>query len=363
MFIVKKIKERPLNKIIKFSQAINEAIYQAMELDENVICYGLGTDDPKGVFGTTLGLKEKFGEKRVFDMPTSENAMTGVAIGAAINGIRPVVTHQRLDFFLLAMDQLVNNAAKWHYMFGGKSCVPITIRLIIGRGWGQGPTHSQNLQSWFAHIPGLKVVMPATAYDAKGLLLESIFDDNPVIFLEHRWLHNLESEVPTIDYRIPIGKAQLLSKGDDITVVSSSYMTVEALHANKKLKKENISCDLIDLRTVKPIDWEMIFSSVNKTGRLLVLDTASQTCSIAGEIIAQTAINCFDSLKQAPQRIALPDVPTPTSFELTKKFYKRAEDIVSVVGKMLGKKIDIASMSKSRSFPHDIPGDWFKGPF
>ena len=352
-----------MSRIIKFSNAINEAIYQAMKLDDNVLCYGLGTDDPKGVFGTTLNLQNHFGSERVFDMPTSENAMTGIAIGAALNGIRSIMTHQRLDFFLLAMDQLVNNAAKWHYMFGGQLGVPITIRLIIGRGWGQGPTHSQNLQAWFAHIPGLKVVMPATAADAKGLLLESIFDNNPVVFLEHRWLHNLEGDVPENDFRIPIGKAQKLSNGNDLTIVSSSYMTVEALHALEKLKTENISCDLIDLRTVNPIDWQMIFSSVRKTGRLLVLDTASQTCSIAGEIIARVSMECFNKLKQAPQRIALPDIPTPTSFELTKCFYKRAEDVVLIAGKMLGKTIDVDSIVEGRKFPHDVPGNWFKGPF
>ena len=222
----------------KYSESINEALFTAMEMDKSVICYGLGVPDPKGVFGTTIGLQEKFGEERVFDMPTSENAMTGVAIGASLNGIRPVIIHQRLDFFLLAMDQLVNNAAKWHYMFGGESSVPITIRLIVGRGWGQGPTHSQNLQAIFAHIPGLKVVMPVTAADAKGLLLSSIFDNNPVIFLEHRWLHNLEGDVPEGDYRVPIGRALQMNKGSDITIVSYSYMTIEALHAIEILEKE-----------------------------------------------------------------------------------------------------------------------------
>ena len=152
-----------------FAAAINDALHQAMEIDSSVICYGLGVTDPKAVFGTTQKLEERFGSERVFDMPTSENAMTGVAIGAALNGIKSVVTHQRVDFFLLAMDQIVNSAAKWHYMFGGQNTIPITIRLIIGRGWGQGPTHSQNLQAWFAHIPGLKVVMPTTPKDAKGL--------------------------------------------------------------------------------------------------------------------------------------------------------------------------------------------------
>jgi len=346
-----------------YSESINEAIYQAMTIDESVICYGLGVPDPKGVFGTTIGLQEKFGKERVFDMPTSENAMTGVAIGAALNGIRPVMTHQRLDFFLLAMDQLVNNASKWHYMFGGKSSVPITIRLIIGRGWGQGPTHSQNLQAIFAHIPGLKVVMPATAKDAKGLLLESIFDNNPVVFLEHRWLYNLEGKVPDGDYRIPIGKANYLNKGKDITIVSLSYMTIEALHAIKILEKEGISCELIDLRTVKPIDFELILNSVNKTGRLLALDTGAETCSIASEIIAKVSMECYAGLQQAPQRLAGPDFPTPTSIELAKVFYKRAEDIIDIVSNMLGKNLIGSELIDRGKVPSDVPGDWFKGPF
>jgi len=352
-----------LGRTITFAQAINEALFQAMEMDDNVICYGLGVPDPKGVFGTTLGLQERFGPERVFDMPASENAMTGVAIGASLNGIRPVMTHQRVDFFLLAMDQLVNNAAKWHYMFGGKTCVPITIRLIIGRGWGQGPTHSQNLQAWFAHIPGLKVVMPATAADAKGLLLSSIFDDNPVIFLEHRWLHNLEGEVPKNDFRIPIGKAERLKTGEDISIVSFSYMTVEALHAIEFLETNGISAELINLRSIKPIDWEMIFSSVSKTGRLLALDTGPESGSMAGEVIARASSNCFDALKQAPRRLTLPDIPTPTSLALTKVFYKRAEDIANVAGSMLGKGFNVTPLQMQRKFLHDVPGDWFKGPF
>ena len=352
-----------MKRTLTYAQAINEALAQAMEMDESVICYGLGVPDPKGVFGTTVGLQERFGEARVFDMPASENAMTGVAIGASLNGIHPVMTHQRVDFFLLAMDQLVNNAAKWHYMFGGQASVPITIRLIIGRGWGQGPTHSQSLQALFAHIPGLKVVMPATAADAKGLLLSSIFDDNPVIFLEHRWLHNLEGDVPEGDFRVPIGKAQRLKSGEDISIVSLSYMTIEALHAIDFMADIGISCDLIDLCSVKPIDWEMVFDSVRKTGRLLALDTGAFTGSIAGEIIARVSTECFDSLIQAPQRIALPDFPTPTSPALTKDFYAGAVEIANIVGNMLGKDFDLSILKGQRKFPHDVPGDWFKGPF
>ena len=221
-----------MGRKLTFAEAITEAMFQAMEADKSVICYGLGVDDPKGVFSTTLGLQEKFGKERVFDIPSSENAMTGVAIGAGLRGFRSVMTHQRLDFFLLAMDQLVNGAAKWHYMFSGQHNVPITIRLIIGRGWGQGPTHSQSLQSWFAHIPGLKVVMPSTPRDAKGLLLSSIFDNNPVIFLEHRWLHNQEEEgVPEDYFEEQLGKAKVIKEGKDLTVVGMSWMTIEALSA------------------------------------------------------------------------------------------------------------------------------------
>lgn len=345
-----------------FTEAINDALHIAMELNEKVLCYGLGVDDPKRIFGTTVGLQEKFGKQRVFDTPTSENAMTGVAIGAGLRGFRSVMTHQRLDFFLLAMDQLVNGAAKWHYMFGGQQSVPITIRLILGRGWGQGPTHSQSLQAWFAHIPGLKVVMPSTAEDAKGLLLSSIFDDNPVIFMEHRWLHNQKGDVPEGDYRIPLGKVNIVKPGSDVTVVAMSYMTIEALRATSYLEGQNISCELIDLRTVSPIDWESIYTSVRKTGRLLVLDTGAITGSISGEIVARIAMNLFSDLRCAPQRIALPDFPTPTSPALTEKFYPGSDTIAERVAQMMNLNVDTEKLSESNT-PHDVPGDWFKGPF
>lgn len=346
-----------------FSAAINEAIFHAMKIDSSVICYGLGVTDPKAVFGTTLNLEENFGSERVFDMPTSENAMTGVAIGAALNGIKTIMTHQRVDFFLLAMDQLINSAAKWHYMFGSKNSIPITIRLIIGRGWGQGPTHSQNLQAWFAHIPGLKVVMPTTPEDAKGLLIESIFDPNPVIFLEHRWLHNSIGEVPEGDFRLPLGRAKLMRKGSDVTIIAMSYLTLEALKAVEYLAKQGIDCELIDLRSVKPIDWGAIFGSVEKTGRLIVLDTGFTTGSVAGEILARVAIEKFAFLSNAPMRLAMPDVPEPTSFAMTKNFYINAADIASKVLKILGRSQgDVFDQLPPPSF-HDVPGDWFKGPF
>jgi acetoin:2,6-dichlorophenolindophenol oxidoreductase subunit beta len=346
-----------------YAEAINEALHEAMQLDSSVICYGLGVTDPKAVFGTTSNLEKKFGTERVFDMPTSENAMTGVAIGAALNGIKSVMTHQRIDFFLLAMDQLVNGAAKWHYMFGSQNCVPITIRLIIGRGWGQGPTHSQNLQAWFSHIPGLKVVMPTTPEDAKGMLLASIFDPNPVIFLEHRWLHNSIGEVLDGDIRVPLGKAKIIKSGKDITLVAMSYMSIEAIHASDYLEKQGISCEVIDLRTIKPLDWETVMASVSKTGRLLALDSGFSTGSVAGEIIARVAMEKFNVLKSAPARLAMPDVPEPTSPALTKGFYIRAADVAEKVMGILGKDTSQVRKDLTEPRPHDIPGEWFTGPF
>lgn len=346
-----------------YAQSINDALAIALERDPGVVCFGLGVPDPKGVFGTTLGLQERFGSERVFDMPTSENAMTGIAIGAALHGCRPVMTHQRMDFALLSVDQLVNNAAKWHYMFGGQRSVPVTIRMILGRGWGQGPTHSQNLQAWFAHVPGLKVVMPANPADAKGLLLSAIFDDDPVIYLEHRWLHQMSAEVPDGDVRTPIGSSSVLQPGDDVSVVAMSYMTVEAWHAVRALSECGISCELIDLRTISPLDWPAIEGSVRKTGRLLVLDTANSFGSVAGEILAQAAELMFGELRCAPRRLTLPDVPTPTSAALTERFYRRAEDVVDAISAMLGRELVGRELLGERATPHDVPGDWFTGPF
>lgn len=351
-----------MSREITFGEAIREAHFVAMEMDPKVICYSLGIDDPKGTFGTTLGLKERFGSRRVFDTPTSENAMTGIGIGAALNGIRPVMSHQRLDFFLLAMDQLVNNAAKWRYMFGGQGSVPITIRLILGRGWGQGPTHAQNLQSWFAHIPGLKVVMPTTPADAKGLLLSSIFDPDPVVFLEQRWLHNLRGEVPEGDVRVPIGKARHVREGTDVTIVSHSYMTVEVIHAVESLAQQGVSCDVLDLRTVRPLDWAAIYASVERTGRLLVVDTANPVCSIASEVVAGVARERFSSLRSAPRQLTPPDTPSPTSPTMSRAYYPDSDDVIRAVGALVGRDV-VADTAATRKHPHDIPGDWFTGPF
>ena len=348
---------------MSFASAVNDALHTAMNLDSSVIFYGLGATDPKEIFGTTAGLAKKFGDSRVFDTPTSENGMTGIGIGAALGGMRTIMTHQRLDFFLLAMDQLVNSAAKWHYMFGSQISVPITIRLIVGRGWGQGPTHSQNLQAWFAHVPGLKVVMPTTPADAKGLLLSSIFDPNPVVFLEHRWLHQSVGEVEKGDIRVPIGLAKIVRAGKDVTVVAASYLVVEALQAAKVLAEEGIECEVIDLRTISPLDWDAVHNSVKKTRRLIVLDSGAQTGSVAGEIIARVAIKQHHVLVAAPIRLAMPDVPEPTGFGLTKGFFVRGINIYQSVMAMFGKLETVKADVLVEQFPHDVPGEWFKGPF
>jgi pyruvate/2-oxoglutarate/acetoin dehydrogenase E1 component len=346
---------------MRFVEAIRDGLDVAMQIDPHLICYGLGIDDPKRIFGSTTGLAEKYGNERVFDVPTSEAAMTGIAVGAALKGVRSVTCHQRLDFFFLAMDQLINNAAKWHFMFGGQRSVPIVIRLILGRGWGQGPTHSQSVHSWFAHIPGLKVVMPTNASDAKGLLLSAIFDPNPVLFLEHRWLHEAVSTVPPGDYRVPLGQARVVIEGGDITVVAMSFLVPEAIRASSLLARHGVACHIIDLRTIRPLDWDTLSAGILRTGRLLALDSGLPICSVASEVVAFASERHFQSLKCAPRRLTMPDHPEPTSFALTRDLHPSAESIANTVSEMLGLPHRFAPEGKAG--PHDVPGPWFKGPF
>lgn len=343
---------------ITYCQAINEALVQVMERDRNTFIMGLGVDDAKRIFGSTVGLSEKFGKNRAFEIPISENAITGVAIGASLCGMRPIMTHQRMDFMFYSFDQIINHAAKWHYMFGGEFSVPITIRSIIGRGWGQGTQHSQSLQALFSHIPGLKVVMPATPYDAKGLLISSVLDDNPVIFIEHRKLYDIKGDVPEKFYRIPLGKAEIKKKGKDITIVAVSQMVIEAEKAASLLLKQGIDAEIIDLRTISPLDQESVFESVKKTGRLVVVDTSWLNCGIASEVSARVAQNIFSYLKAPIVRMAMPDAPVPTSAVLEKIFYPDSEDIACVAKNLiLGKK---SGKRKTKKATIDKE---FKGPF
>ena len=344
---------------LKYCTAIGEALDLCLKEDENVFIIGEGVPDPKGLFGTTLGLQEKYGEKRVLDMPLSENGMTGMCVGAALTGLRPILMHQRIDFTLLALDQVINNAAKWHYMFGGQLKVPLVIRMVIGRGWGQGAQHSQNLQALYAHIPGLKVVMPSNAYDAKGLMLSAVRDNNPVMFIEHRWLHNLLDYVPEENYTVPIGKCKVVREGTDLTIVATSYMVVEAIKTADFLKNRGISVEVIDVRSLKPLDEKTILDSVKKTGKLLVVDAGYYSCGFAGDLIARVAENEFANLRRAPERITLPDLPTPSTPGLTRYYYPRVSHIVNKVIDMLGKeKVDY-----KENEPLDIPDKSFTGPF
>lgn len=346
---------------ITFSESINLALKTSMKKDKNIICYGLGINDPKAIFNTTKNLNKLFGSDRVFDVPTSENALTGIGVGTAISGIKTIITHQRLDFALLSMDQIINSAAKWRYMFGGKFSVPITIRMIIGRGWGQGPTHSQSLSSLFCNIPGLKVVMPTFAKDARRLLISSISDPNPVIFLEHRWLHHITDKDFIKKLPKKLTFSNVVKKGKDLTIISMSYLTLEALKASHELKKYNIDCEVIDLISLKPLNFNNIKKSLKKTKRILVLDPGFPYGSIASEITSLISRELFDVLKAAPKIITMPDIPEPTSFGLTKSLYIDQKKIIDTVSKMFNKKVNTKNLQKI--IFHDVPGKWFKGPF
>ena len=336
------LKETQYNpQITNFADGIGSAYYDSMKEDECVLAFGLGATDPRNIFGTMAGLEETFGEERVFDTPISENALTGMAVGLAISGYKPVLTHQRLDFSLLSMDQIVNSAAKWNFMFGGQQSVPLVIRMIIGQGWGQGPTHSQALQSWFAQIPGLKVIMPAFPNDAYNLLRSSIADPNPVIFLEHRWLHQLKWDGYGKNHKVkPLRKSNKISIGRDITIVAHSVGSVYALHASNILKKFNINVEVIDNFNLRDLDISSISKSVEKTGRLLTIDFSHQFCSIGTEIIAQILPKNFSDLKIPPARIALPNFPVGTSSGVEKNFYFSTLDICSEICNLMQIKID-----------------------
>jgi len=316
-----------------YREAILEATRGCMETDGSVFVLGEGVDDVGGVFGTTKGLVDIFGPERVMDTPLAENGITGIAMGAALAGMRPLLVHMRVDFLPLSLDQIANHAAKWSYMFGGAVSVPLTIRAITGRGWGSAAQHSQSLQAVFAHFPGLKVVMPATPYDAKGLLISSIYDNNPVLFLEHRWLYDSSGHLPSAMYRVPLGKAAMRREGRDVTIVALSHMVETSLEAAAALEDEDIDCEVIDLRSIKPIDSGLIRASVIKTGRLVVADTAWKEFGVSAEILALVAEDpaSFRALKGPALRVCLPDVPTPASPALEEAFYPGTGHIVSAV--------------------------------
>ena len=318
-----------MERLITYSQAIREATEQEMDRDESVIIMGMGVDDPRGIYGTTLGLVEKFGSDRVFDTPLAEDGMTGIAIGAALGGMRPMHIHIRMDFMLLAMNQLINMAAKLRYMYGGAVSVPLVVRVMVGRSWGQGPQHSQGLHSMFMHVPGLKVVAPTTAYDAKGCLTASIRDNNPIIFIEHRLLHNLKTNVPQDPYTLEFGKARVLEEGSDVTVVGISHMVLEVMRARNYLSAVGISAEVIDPVSLSPLDTETILKSVQKTGRLLVVDNAWTNCGAGAEIITRVLENLEPGTPITMRRMGFEPVTCPTTKNLEDKFYPTGRTIAA----------------------------------
>ncbi len=313
---------------ISYSSAIYETFDHFLSKDKRVFIMGQGVDDAFGMFTATLNLHKKYGPERVFDTPLSEEGLTGIAMGAALSGMRPIYMHNRPDFLLCAMNQIVNHASKWSYMFGGKTSVPLVIWACIGRGWGSGAQHSQSLQGLFMHIPGLKLVIPSTPYDSKGLLASAILDDNPVLILEHRWLLGHKGHVPEEIYNLPFGKGVIRKRGTDLTIVGTSYMIIEALRAAENLQKEGISAEVIDLRTLKPLDEEIILNSVSKTGKLLIVDTDWKTAGVTSEIAAIVSEKGFKYLKKPIKRIAAPDVPTPSTYVLERNFYPDIDEIM-----------------------------------
>ncbi|MHB9099483.1 MAG: alpha-ketoacid dehydrogenase subunit beta [Syntrophales bacterium] len=319
---------------LQYSLAINEALHQMMESDPSVFLIGQGVKSPWYVGNTARGLLERFGGDRVIDTPVSENGITGAAVGAAIAGMKAIVVHPRLDFMLFAMDPIINQAANWHYMNGGKASVPVVFWGIINRGGEQAAQHSQAIHGLFANIPGLKVVMPATAYDAKGLMIAAILDPNPVVFVDERLLYRVEDPVPEEIYTVEIGKGFIRKEGKDVTLITVSLMVHEAMKAAEALASEGVAVEVIDLRTVKPLDSELILSSVRKTGRLVVADVGWRSFGISAEIAALVVENAFDALKAPVLRVALPDCPAPASRNLEEAYYPIAEDIAQVVRKI-----------------------------
>lgn len=346
-----------MTSTISFRQALAMAMAKEMEADPSVFVFGLDVPDHKRIFGSTAGLLEKFGPERCFGTPLSEEAMTGVALGAALSGLRPIHVHIRADFMLLAMNQIVNMISNLRYMSGGRVRIPLVIRAVIGRGWGQSAQHSKSIHGVLGHFPGLKVVMPTTAQDAYSLLRSAIRDDNPVIFLEHRWLYDV---VGTVDEEevIPLGLPAVRRNGKDVTVVSTSWMTVEALRAAEVLTQRGVELEVVDVRSVSPLQSEMIEESVRKTGHCIVADYDWTFCGFAAELAASISHRCFGTLKHPVEQLGFAHVPCPTTRPLENLFYPSAIKIIRTVERIL--KLQEADLSGESFYSYE---QRFKGPF
>jgi acetoin:2,6-dichlorophenolindophenol oxidoreductase subunit beta len=356
-------------RIITLADAIREGLTESFARDDRTFLFAQGVADPSSMWGTMKGIGNRFGEDRVIEMPIAENAAVGIAVGAAIAGQRPVISFHRVEFALLAFEQIVNNAAKANYISNGQHKVPLVIRMVIGRGWGQGPEHSQSLEPLFAYFPGLKVVMPAFAADAKGMLTAAIEDDNPVIFIEHRWVHYATGHVPEGYYKTPLDGPKVVREGKDVTIVATSHAVLEAVRAADVLADLGCSAEVIDLRVLRPLNMAPILASVRETGRLITVDTGFWRYGVGSEIIASATSEAFSELRAAPVRLGLPEHPTPSSRGLVPGFYPDSQKIVATVGKMLNldqSKLDAALKTlneQRKNLPIDVPDPFFKGPF
>lgn len=348
-----------MERTISYTEAVREAADLEMARDNSVIVFGLDVDDPKAIQGTTKGLLQKYGPERVFGTPLSEDAMTGAAIGMALAGLRPVHVHIRMDFLMLAMNQLINVAAKSHYMYGGQVHIPMVVRSMIGKSWGQGAQHSQGLYSYFMHIPGLKVVAPTTPYDAKGCLIHAIRDNNPVMYVEHRILHFQKGPVPEGSYEVAPGKARITAHGNDVTLVGISYMQLECLRAQRYLESVGIQAEVIDPIWLSPLDIDTIVESARRTGRLVVVDNGWTTCGASAEIAAQVAERLQDERPVRIRRMGFAPVTCPTTPSLENHYYPNSRDIASVAHALVrGDAKDW--MPEERG---DLQSVEFKGPF
>lgn len=342
---------------LTYAEALNLAMTHEMEANPDVFAFGVDIGDHKRTFGSGNGLVERFGPERYFSSPVSEAACTGIAIGAALSGLRPVHIHARADFMLLAMNQLVNMASPHSYLSNGTSSAPLTVRTMIGRSWGQGPQHSKAMHSTFGHFPGLKVVMPVTPQDAYSLLRAAIQDDNPVLLFEHRWLYDTSGPV---DDRVtmPLGRSVIRSVGYDLTIVASSWMVVEALQAAEILYAHGVSVAVIDIQSVAPLHMGWIDWSVRKTGRVIIADNDWSFCGLGAEISAQIVEGCMDSLLAPPVRVGFAPVPCPTTRPLETLFYPTARELVRAAEKLL--EIPEIDLSQETFNAYE---ERFKGPF
>ncbi|ADL08184.1 alpha-ketoacid dehydrogenase subunit beta [Thermosediminibacter oceani] len=319
-----------------YIDALREGLREEMQRDESVFLLGEDIGIYGGAFGVTRGLIDEFGEERVIDTPISEQAIVGMAVGAALSGMRPIAEIMFFDFLTLAMDQLINQGAKIRYMFGGKAKVPMVVRAPMGSGTGAAAQHSQSFPGVFAHFPGLKVVIPSTPYDVKGLIKAAIRDDNPVVFAEHKLLYRVKGEVPDEDYVLPLGKADVKRKGRDITIVAGSIMVIRALEAAKELEKEGIDVEVIDPRTLKPLDMRTIIDSVKKTGRVLIVEDDPMSFGWGAEVAAGIAgSEAFDYLDAPVKRLAGLDIPIPYNPNLERHAVPQVENIVEAVRELL----------------------------